>query len=75
MPTGHPIKACKACGRPVYDRSELTYRGYHVECGARVQRDYIDSLIAHSGPGFDHWRRRSLAALGVNVLDDGTLNV
>jgi len=26
-------------------------------------------LRAHSGPYFDHWRRRSLAALGVIVVD------
>lgn len=28
------------------------------------------SLVAHSGPYFDHWRNRSLAALGVFALDD-----
>ena len=27
--------------------------------------DNLRDLVAHSGPGFAHWRRRSLAALGV----------
>ena len=26
-------------------------------------------LAAHSGPLFDHWRRRCLAAFGVTVVD------
>jgi len=28
------------------------------------------NLMGHSGPFFDHWRRRSLAALGVFASDD-----
>lgn len=27
-------------------------------------------LIEHRGPFFDHWRQRSLAALGVTLADD-----
>lgn len=28
-------------------------------------------LVAHSGPHFQHWRRRTLAAFGIVSLDDG----
>lgn len=35
----------------------------------RATRNAV-SLKLHDGPEFDHWRRRSLAALGVIVLDE-----
>lgn len=28
-------------------------------------------LVAHTGPAFDHWRRRTLAAFGITGLDSG----
>lgn len=28
-------------------------------------------LIAHGGPAFDHWRKRTLAAFGFTPLDAG----
>jgi hypothetical protein len=31
-----------------------------------------NELVAHDGPFFDHWRRQSLAALGVFTLDERT---
>jgi hypothetical protein len=42
-------------------------------CGFCAELRWTENLVSlktHTGPYFDHWRRRSLAALGVIVLDD-----
>lgn len=39
-------------------------------CGEARRTANLVCLVAHDGPYFDHWRVRSLAALGVFVLDD-----
>jgi hypothetical protein len=62
---GEKRRTCRACGRARKDGETFTARGNHLECGlARKQANDIQ-LHQHSGPFFDHWRARSLAALGV----------
>jgi len=56
------LTACKICGEPVADRSELTARGKHLECSEALVREEIHQLVAHRGPHFDHWRARCIAA-------------
>lgn len=69
MPKGYPITRCKVCGQPVHDRRELSVRGKHLACGARVQAEQIKQLVAHSGPHFDYWRERCMAAFANPRLD------
>jgi len=43
-----------------------------MECvDVRIKANGYD-LKAHNGYWFQHWRRRSLAALGVTVVDETT---
>ena len=72
MPRGVPLTCCKLCGNPVESRDELTASGYHQACAERKQADYINQLIEHRGPYFDHWRKRCLAAFGVALVDSPT---
>jgi hypothetical protein len=68
-PHWHP-KTCKVCGVGAREGVSISQRGYcamHWE--ERMIANHVQ-LKAHSGPFFDHWRRRSLAALGVIVLDE-----
>ena len=69
MPTGVPIRACRHCGGPAEYRGQLTLSGYHIECAEARQREATRQLVAHSGPWFDHWRARCLAAFGVTLTD------
>ncbi len=43
----------------------MSYRGLCDECGVTRAIANAVELHAHSGPYFDHWRRRTLAAFGV----------
>lgn len=70
MPKGHPRTACKGCKRPVAECGSLSTRGLCAMCGEARRTANLVCLVAHDGPYFDHWRVRSLAALGVFVLDD-----
>lgn len=60
---------CRVCGRHVSECGPLSARGKCGECGERRMRENHAQLLAHSGPFFLHWRTRSLAALGVVVVD------
>jgi hypothetical protein len=70
MPKGYPRTSCKHCGRPVSECGPLSKRGLCAEDSEARMNANLVSLVAHSGPYFDHWRNRSLAALGVFVVDD-----
>jgi len=70
MPKGYLRTHCKTCGGSLAEVGTLSKRGKCARCGfERATRNAV-SLKLHAGPEFDHWRRRSLAALGVIVLDE-----
>lgn len=63
---------CIYCGRPVSEVGRLSTRGRCGECAdTRMIENYRD-LHSHAGPFFDHWRRRTLAAFGVGLVDDAS---
>jgi hypothetical protein len=66
---GRRKRFCLACGGHVSEVGTLSARGKCWTCGGSRVLANADDLRRHSGPYFDHWRRRSLAALGVIVVD------
>jgi hypothetical protein len=70
MPKGYPRTGCRGCGRPLAVIGSVSKRGLCDDCGTARRNANLACLVTHSGPYFDHWRRRSLAALGVIVLDE-----
>jgi hypothetical protein len=60
---------CKDCQALRSVVGEFSATGLCRGCGERRREENILQLIAHDGPHFEHWRRRSLAALGVAALD------
>jgi len=47
----------------------LSARGRCEGCGRARNNENHEQLLAHSGPFFDHWRKRTLAAFGVFEAD------
>ncbi len=70
MPKGYARTACKGCNRPRAECGSLSKRGLCGDCGTARRNANLVCLVAHDGEYFDHWRVRSLAALGVFVLDE-----
>lgn len=50
----------------------ISARGLCHECGMAALAANMYQLNAHSGPYFDHWRRRTLAAFGIFLPLDET---
>lgn len=63
-------RACKVCDAR-YPFVTISASGLCPDHSKMRMRDNNAQLREHSGPWFDHWRQRSLAALGVG-LPDGT---
>jgi len=70
MPKGYPRTGCRGCGRTFAEIGSVSKRGLCQSCGEARRNLNLACLVTHQGPYFDHWRRRSLAALGVIVLDE-----
>ena len=66
---GHNGKWCRGCGRDIEECGPLSARYRCVECGETNMLENHRQLIAHDGPAFEHWRRRTLAAFGVIQVD------
>jgi hypothetical protein len=60
---------CRVCGRHKREVGAISHAGYCIEHGKEIYLANMDGLHYHDGPWFQHWRRCSLAALGV-VLDE-----
>jgi hypothetical protein len=60
----HPGE-CKECGALARDGHHISATGLCAPCGERIELENHAQLRAHSGPWFDHWRARTLAAFGV----------
>lgn len=70
MPKGYPNDRCVVCKRPPSEVGPLSARYKCEGCAQeRIAANHI-GLRTHSGPWFHHWRMRSLAALGIVVLDE-----
>lgn len=71
VPRGVRRTQCVSCHRSTAECGALSYRGKCVDCSTRRALDNATQLRAHSGPYFEHWRMRCLAAFGVVTLDEG----
>jgi hypothetical protein len=60
---------CKVCGRAREEGERFSVRGKCDTCGPAMVIVNATQLHEHRGPFFDHWRMRSLAALGGVPLD------
>ena len=58
---------CRVCFRHVSECGPLSARKKCATCGDVLMLVNNRDLQRHHGPMFDHWRRRSLAALGIAV--------
>lgn len=67
---GRNRQSCIICGRPRAECGSLSARGKCELCGVGMVAVNAMQLHEHSGPFFDHWRRRTLAAFGVVALDE-----
>lgn len=65
MPKGYARTHCKRCQRSKAETGGFSARGKCASCGETLVIENNRQLAAHDGPFFEHWRRRSLAALGV----------
>lgn len=61
---------CKICRKDQAEVGLVSARGKCAVCGEALALENFRQLAAHSGPMFDHWRRRTLAAFGVVLLDE-----
>jgi predicted nucleic acid-binding Zn-ribbon protein len=57
---------CKVCGKIRDPGERFSVRGKCLNCGNGRMVKNKHELQAHRGPLFDHWRKRCLAAFGVN---------
>lgn len=62
---GHNGYFCRVCGRHRNECGKLSARYKCAECGDERMVTNWNELREHSGPAFDHWRRRTLAAFGI----------
>ena len=69
MPSRYRVR-CQVCGRHENEAGPISWRGKCGECGPRIAEAANDQMHYHAGPVFDHWRRRSAAALGALLVDD-----
>jgi len=67
---GYERQTCKACGAHRSTVGHVTWRGYCIDCGKARHLAEVDQMRAHSGPFFEHWRRRGAASYGAVLLDD-----
>lgn len=70
MPRTHPRQNCRICGEHREKVGDLSTRGKCRACATAMSDLNAIGLTTHSGPFFDHWRRRSVAAFGGVLLDD-----
>jgi hypothetical protein len=43
----------------------LSARGLCLDCGEELRTENFLAMKLHTGPAFEHWRRRTLAAFGI----------
>lgn len=60
---------CRACGREREPGETFSRRGKCDDCGEGRMIANRRELREHSGPFFVHWRRRTLAAFGIALVD------
>lgn len=60
------IAQCRICNRTRADGERFSARGKCPGCGDGRMIENYRQLAAHSGPHFEHWRRRCRAAFGVS---------
>lgn len=60
-------KWCKVCQQHTSVVGHISARGKCTECGnARLEANNA-AMRRHTGPFYEHWRRRTLAAFGIVV--------
>ena len=67
---GHNAKWCHGCGRHVDECGPLSARYLCAECGDGFASSNLRDLTAKSGPGYRHWRRRTIRALEQQPLEE-----
>lgn len=64
---------CKDCGISTAEGAHISWRRLCSPCGDARELANVWCLRLHTGPFFDHWRHRSLLALGAVIVDDSDL--
>lgn len=61
---------CRRCGKHADEVGPLSHTRLCNGCGhARLEASIVEQA-EHSGPTFQHWRRRIAASVGAVVIDD-----
>lgn len=68
------LRTCKACGHRVRDGEQLTWGGYHMECGEQLLWANVGQMVSKSGPNWTKWRRNMAACVGGELLDTARAN-
>lgn len=66
---GHNGAFCHGCGKHRDEVGPLSARYKCAACGEAAMIENHRELVAHAGPRFAHWRRRTLAAFGIVAVD------
>ena len=61
---------CFGCGREREPDETFSARGKCPACGIGHCVDNAVQLNAHSGPWFEHWRKRVAASVGAMLIDE-----
>lgn len=65
----HP-SYCRVCGRTVAETGHISATGKCLDCAELLALENNAQMRAHSGPCFQHWRRRMAASVGAVLPDD-----
>jgi len=63
-------KNCRNCGGPSAEVGPLSHNRFCRPCAERLEAEAILQQVNHSGPVFQHWRRRIAASVGAVCKDD-----
>lgn len=66
----HPA-TCKVCGAHFESVGTISQTGLCPEHSLERMVDNLVQLKQHSGPRFDHWRRRIAASVGASIPERG----
>lgn len=66
-------KRCKVCGGTPEEVGPISGTGLCFEHADERRAANLEQLVAHNGPHFKHWRRKTLAAFGVTLPEDDRL--
>jgi hypothetical protein len=63
-------RRCRVCGGTPDEVGPISGTGHCFEHANEKFQDNLTQLVEHSGPQFEHWRRRLAASVGATLPND-----